>query len=108
MSVSPTNQLLSTLRFYATGSNQLTIGDYAGFSKSTAHRIVHRVSCAIASLRPQFIKFPETIEEINSTQGDFHKIARFPRVIGAMDCTHVKIQSPGLLRIFSCTCGAIV
>ncbi|XP_063236203.1 putative nuclease HARBI1 [Bacillus rossius redtenbacheri] len=95
MSVSPMNQLLATLRFYATGCNQLTIGDYAGFSKPTAHRIIHRVSSAIASLRPQFIKFPETMEELNLAQRDFYAIAKFPRAIGAMDCTHVKIQSPG-------------
>ncbi|CAH2101374.1 unnamed protein product [Euphydryas editha] len=29
-----------------------------------------------------------------SVEDDFHRIARFPRVQGAIDCTHVKIQSP--------------
>ncbi|KAJ8882048.1 hypothetical protein PR048_018536 [Dryococelus australis] len=89
------DQLLSTLRFYATDCNKLTIGNYAGFSKLTAQRIVHRVSCAIASLRPQFLCFPETIEKFNMAQRKFYEIASFPRVKGAMDCTHVRIQSPG-------------
>ncbi|EZA57623.1 hypothetical protein X777_02175 [Ooceraea biroi] len=39
------------LRFYATGSFFQTIGDFCGVSTSSAQRIVHRVSCAIAALR---------------------------------------------------------
>lgn len=31
----------------ATGSYQTTAGDLCGFSQSTAHRFVHKVSCAI-------------------------------------------------------------
>ncbi|XP_063223384.1 putative nuclease HARBI1 isoform X2 [Bacillus rossius redtenbacheri] len=95
MSVSPMQQLLATLRYYATGCHQLSTGDYAGFSKSTAHRIIHKVSCAVASLRPNFIHFPETPQEVHIAQMDFYNIARFPKVIGAMDCTHVRLQSPG-------------
>ncbi|CAK1602659.1 unnamed protein product [Parnassius mnemosyne] len=49
-SISPINQLLLTLRYYATGSQQITMGDYCGMSKSTSHRIIHRVTVAIASL----------------------------------------------------------
>lgn len=40
---------------------------------------------------------PETEAEINKLQLQFYKIARFPRTIGAIDCTHVKIQNPGNL-----------
>lgn len=95
-SVSPVNQLLCALRFYATGCYQMTAADLCGFSTSTAHRIVHRVSAAIASLRPQHIYFPELPTEIQQTQVEFYKRARFPYVIGAIDCTHVKfIKSPG-------------
>ncbi|XP_036150400.1 putative nuclease HARBI1 [Monomorium pharaonis] len=94
--VSPINQLLCALRFYATGCYQTTAADLCGFSTSTAHRIVHRVSCAIASLRPLHVLFPETPSQIRKTQMEFYNKARFPRVIGAIDCTHVKfIKSPG-------------
>lgn len=99
-SVSPINQLLCALRFYATGCYQITAADLSGFSTSTAHRIVHRVSAAIASLRPQHIFFPELPAEIRRTQTDFFKRARFPHVIGAIDCTHVKlIKSPGKFHL---------
>ncbi|CAK1587254.1 unnamed protein product [Parnassius mnemosyne] len=94
-SISPINQLLATLRFYATNNSQLTIGDFSGLSTPTAHRIIHRVSAAIASLNHEYIKFPNTQQEIRQNQREFYGIARFPRVIGAMDCTHVRISSPG-------------
>ncbi|XP_063216596.1 putative nuclease HARBI1 [Bacillus rossius redtenbacheri] len=93
--VSPMNQLLVTLRYYATGCSQLTSGDFAGISYTTAHRVIHRVSNAIASLRPQYVSFPESQESIRKTQLQFYNIARFPKVLGAMDCTHVRIMSPG-------------
>ncbi|KAF6215886.1 hypothetical protein GE061_000221 [Apolygus lucorum] len=94
--VSPINQLLCALRFYATGCFQSTAGDLSGVSKATAHRIVHRVSRAIASLHREFIRFPQSQEEIRTTQLEFFQRARFPKVVGAIDCTHIKFgQSPG-------------
>ncbi|KAJ4442352.1 hypothetical protein ANN_03938 [Periplaneta americana] len=88
------NQLLTALHFYATGCSQLTGGNYIGVSKPTAHRIIHRVSGAIASLRERYIKFPHTREEIKREQLEFYKLARFPKVVGAMNCTYIKISSP--------------
>lgn len=93
--VSPINQLLLALRFYATGGVQLSLADYAGVSQSTASRIVHRVSSGIAALRPHYINLPQTPQSILQTQMRFYNIARFPKVIGAMDCTHIRIRSPG-------------
>ncbi|XP_039287880.1 putative nuclease HARBI1 [Nilaparvata lugens] len=36
-----------------------------------------------------------TNEEISRTKSDFFQMRRFPNVVGCIDCTHVKIQSPG-------------
>ncbi|XP_054272722.1 putative nuclease HARBI1 [Macrosteles quadrilineatus] len=88
--VAPINQLLCALRFYATGCYQSVSGDLSGFSTSTSHRIVHRVSCAIAAKRGDFVVFPKTQEEIKRAQLKFYDIARFPRVVGAIDCTHIR------------------
>lgn len=68
-------------------------GDCDGVSTATASRVVARVSKAIATLRPRYIKMPEGDEVIEVKQA-FYNIARFPKCIGAIDCTHVKIQSP--------------
>lgn len=88
-------QLLLTLRVYATGSFLITAGDFSGVSTTSAHYIVHRISAAIARLAPRFIHFPNTEEEIQKQQVQFYKIARFPRVLGCIDCTHIRVQSFG-------------
>ncbi|KAK4875479.1 hypothetical protein RN001_011901 [Aquatica leii] len=41
--VTPINQLLIILRYYATGSFQQVLGDHINVHKSTVCRIVHRV-----------------------------------------------------------------
>ncbi|NP_001233059.1 uncharacterized protein LOC100569528 [Acyrthosiphon pisum] len=93
--VTSINKLLLALRFYATGNFLITSGDFLGVSKTTASLIVRDVSIAIAKLRPRFIQMPTTEREISKLQRSFYQIARFPRTIGAIDCTHVKIQNPG-------------
>lgn len=91
------NQLLMALRFYALGTMMISAGDFCGIHKSTACKIIHRVTDAIARQAVDFIRLPQTEEEIAKSRQEFYNIARFPRVCGALDCTHVKIQSPGLL-----------
>lgn len=54
-----------------------------------------KVANAIASLHRQHIKMYETNEEMQSAAAKFYQIARFPQVIGAIDCTLIKIDSPG-------------
>lgn len=88
------NQLLTTLRWYASNSHQISVGDFMGLNQSTVSRIVSKVTNAIAGLRPLYINMP-TNNEILHTQEKFYRIARFPRVVGCIDGTHIKIQSPG-------------
>lgn len=71
------------------------VGDTVDMSKSTVCRIIKRVSHAIAARSQFHIKFPTTQEEKQRTKLQFYKIAGFPGVIGAIDCTHIAIQSPG-------------
>jgi hypothetical protein len=66
-------QIVITLRFYATGGFLELIGDCMHIHKSNICRVIRRVTC----------------------QQGFFNIAGFPWVIGALDCTHVNIQSPG-------------
>lgn len=88
-------QLAIALRFYATGAFQNLVGDQSNVSKSSVCRIVKRVSeCIARHLLPEFIKMPED-NEINQVKMDFFGICGFPGVIACIDCTHVKIQSPG-------------
>ncbi len=63
-------------------------GDNDGMTQSTMSKIVLEVSIAIAKRRAEFIKFPVTEESIRKTQEEFYTYAKFPGVIGAIDCTH--------------------
>lgn len=99
--MAPVQQLLIALRFYATGTHLQAIADAHGVSVPTVSRVVKKVSSAIVKLRPRYIKMPTSEAEIEHCQREFYSIANFPFVIGAIDCTHVKIQSPGV-------CDAIV
>ncbi|ERL88142.1 hypothetical protein D910_05530 [Dendroctonus ponderosae] len=93
--ISPATKVFLALRFYATGSMLITAGDFTGVSKTSSCNIVTQVTDAIARLRPIYVRFPETHAAILSTQETFYGIARFSYVVGAIDCTHVRIQSPG-------------
>ncbi|XP_050339010.1 putative nuclease HARBI1 [Bactrocera neohumeralis] len=90
--ISPKTKLMIALRFYASESFIITIGDFCGVSVSTASRAVKEVSLALAALYKDFIKLPT---DPTQTVAGFFQIAKFPKVIGAIDCTHIRIQSPG-------------
>ena len=94
-SLTPMNQLLIALRYYATGTFQLVVGDLFCITKATICRIVHKVTRAIASLRSKYVKFPSTQQERRDTMYGFYKATKMPGILGAIDCTHVPIQSPG-------------
>lgn len=73
----------------------MVVGDTVGVHRATVCRIVKRVTEAVASLAATEITFPATDDERSAVKRDFYSIAQFPGVIGAIDCTHVAIQSPG-------------
>ena len=92
--LSPSMQVLLALRFLATGTFQRMLGDEVGVARTTVGRKVHKCIQAIAALRPRFIRFPESRQEIAETKRSFHEIAGFPGVISVVDGTHVRIQCP--------------
>jgi hypothetical protein len=94
-SISAKLQLIVTLRFLASASFQQVLGDNIGIHKSSTSRIVTRVCNLIAALKPRYIKMPVTDQERHLIKSGFHNIRGFPKVIGAIDCTHIKILSPG-------------
>ncbi|XP_050066150.1 putative nuclease HARBI1 [Aphis gossypii] len=90
----PEIQLLIALRYYATGAFQAVLGDHMQVHKSTVCRIVKRVSKRLACLRPFFINMPKNQNEKQEVKIGFYQTHNVPRVIGAIDCTHIRIQSP--------------
>lgn len=62
-------------------------------SQTTVSRVIKKISKKIALLLPDFIKFPSNTE-LAEVKNKFYEVARFPTVIGTIDCTHVRIKCP--------------
>ena len=92
-SLTPILQGLLTLRFYATGTLQNVIGELLGVDQSTVSRIVNRVTNAFLRRMNQFIVWPNQ-RKADENKISFYRIRRFPNVIGCVDGTHVRIQTP--------------
>jgi len=73
----------------------MMVGDTFGIHKTTVCRIIHSVTQAIASLRKKYIAFPATQEERLQVMNNFYVNSGMPGTIGAIDCTHIPIESPG-------------
>nr|XP_058960243.1 putative nuclease HARBI1 [Pocillopora verrucosa] len=89
--LTPMQQVLIALRFYATGTFQRVIGDLFGVSVFAACRVIHKVSRAIAKQKRQFLSIPGNLADVKRK---FYDVGNFPGVIGAIDCTHVRVICP--------------
>lgn len=74
---------------------QIVVADVIRVSASSVCRILPKVSLALIRHLDAFIKMPETFQERDTAAAEFYRFAQFPRTIRAIDCTHVKVQSPG-------------
>ena len=92
--LSVATQVLTALRYYATGSLQKDAGDLHGISQASVSRCVSSVSNAICKLVPDHIKFPTSYEAEREVMASFHDIARFPNVLGCVDGTQIEVISP--------------
>ena len=81
-------QVLITLRFYATGSMQLTLGSWLHIDQSTVSRTVWNVTKTILAAYPNPFTIPATAE------ADFLHNFNVPNCLGLIDCTHVRILRP--------------
>ncbi|XP_062295779.1 putative nuclease HARBI1 [Scomber scombrus] len=87
-------QVLTVLGFLATGTFQREIGDRAGVSQSSVSRALPSVIKGLITLSPRYIRFPYTAVDQLQIKQDFHNMAHLPNIIGAIDCTHIRIKAP--------------
>ncbi|KAJ8665956.1 hypothetical protein QAD02_007618 [Eretmocerus hayati] len=94
--VPPDMQFLSVLSFLAHGSYQKSnANDHKHpISQPTLSKYIHIVISAINSLRHRYIRFPRTEEEIEKIQDEFAERLGIDGVLGALDCTTIKIFTP--------------
>uniref|UniRef100_UPI00398F7083 putative nuclease HARBI1 n=1 Tax=Pristiophorus japonicus TaxID=55135 RepID=UPI00398F7083 len=77
--------------FYTTGSFQSATADISNISQFSAHRSIWQVTDA---LYKRSLSFLMTREKQVEWQAGFVQISGFPRVQGAIDCTHFGLRAP--------------
>jgi len=87
-------QLLAALQFFSSGSFQWMVGRSCGLSQPSVSLAVEAVTNSLIKVAPHYIKFPTDQQSIINNKLSFHSVARFPNVIGAIDCTHIAIKAP--------------
>ena len=86
--LTPSEQLLITLRFLATGAFYKVVGDAHGISKASVSRSIGRCVNAInTTMFRECIDFPTDA----SIATKFFEFAGMPSVAGCIDGTHVEI-----------------
>jgi len=65
--------------------------DARGPSSHTVHRIIHKVSEAINTLKADVVCWPQDCTKLAK---EFYEIAGFPLVAGCLDGTHITIKPP--------------
>ena len=95
-SLTPELKVIVTLRYLATGKMQQCSSDEFGVSQSSVSKTITETLMALSApeIVERFIKFPLDAAEIRQNQAQFYQIARFPGVVGVIDCTHVRIIAP--------------
>lgn len=84
------------LRFVADPGFQSGIAEDVGVHRSTACKTISYVMDRIIDKSHKWIHFPATAAEVNEAKVLWQRHFRLPNVIGALDCTHVKITKPKL------------
>ena len=87
-------QILIALRFFASGSFQNVIGDTAGVMQSSVSKCITQVTDILSEKARTDIKMPTDMIDIHNTMRQFHSLSGFPRVIGAIDGSHIPIKAP--------------
>lgn len=64
-------------------------------SQPTISLVCKQVALAIVAQRAQWIKMPQTDVEQNNVIAGFYSLCGFRQVIGAIDCTHIRIPKVG-------------
>ncbi|XP_062619673.1 putative nuclease HARBI1 [Saccostrea cucullata] len=91
--IPPLLQVLVFLRFIATGAHLRLVGDSLNISESSVGRIVKDVAGAIVQIFRNFINFPAGERAAKVMEG-FRRIAGFPKVLGCVDGTQIRISTP--------------
>lgn len=89
-------QFCCALNFYASGSYQRRVGAdaFACLSQTLVSRCVRSISCAIATkMMADFVRFPETIQEIELLHADMQVHTDYPGAFGIVDGSQIALAA---------------
>ncbi|XP_026826928.1 putative nuclease HARBI1 [Ooceraea biroi] len=93
-----TTQVVTAIRFMASGSYQTDIGlnFNSVISQSSVSRCIANVTTALnqPEILNRWVKCPSTLKEVKRIRDGFWQNYRFQGIIGCIDCTHVAIIAP--------------
>lgn len=90
-------QIMAAIRYWGRNEVKDYCDDIHGFSQPEMSIITERVAKAFASKSSAFIRMPRTESEQIRVMEKFKSIRGVPFVIGAIDCTHIKVKREGVL-----------
>ncbi|XP_050516372.1 putative nuclease HARBI1 [Diabrotica virgifera virgifera] len=93
--VPPHIKVLCAIRTWARREIQDDAADIIGISQPTVSLVCKQVALALVVHRAQWIKMPQNDLEQNRVIAGFYGICGFRQVVGAIDCTHIRIPKVG-------------
>ncbi|GAQ93411.1 hypothetical protein KFL_015080010 [Klebsormidium nitens] len=79
----------------AHGTTNNVISDMFGIGSCTVTNILHEfVDAVLSILKPQYLKWPSTLPELRKMASGFMRLRGIPRVVGAIDGSHIPIIAP--------------
>lgn len=86
-------QVCAALRCLASGSFQNVLGDTLSLSQPTLSRIISAFTEALVRRVNRYVRLPDEDGRLAKMQ-QFARVGGFPRVLGVIDGTHIRIKAP--------------
>ncbi|XP_061076132.1 putative nuclease HARBI1 [Conger conger] len=87
-------KVTAALAFLTSGSFQDAVSLGAGVSQSAVSAAIHTVCGSLVRHADEHVAFPSSPRRRLRAQQDFRAACGLPRVLGAVDCTHVQLRAP--------------
>jgi nuclease HARBI1 len=92
----PMQKMEATLRYFANPGFQSGVANEMGLHKSTVSKTIWSTVKAIVQKGDDWIRFPNTVEEVSRAKLNWRTERGFPCTLGAIDCTHIRVEKPPL------------
>ena len=91
----PTMKMEITLKYLADPGFQASVAQFMGVTQPTMCHVIAESLNSMSAKASDWIKFPTTDEEHKCSEESWLAKLGFPCTVGALDCTHVRIEKPG-------------